>query len=114
MPEEEEQQRERGNVSDGMRERVKTGVQRAEVETTRERERENGSDELDELGTEGDRMIELERGKRGISCQRKRTKEIGRSIEAENECGREGEILGKIRIVRYRLSGTKMGANYRE
>ena len=36
-----------------------------------ERERENGSDGLDELGKKGGGMIELERGKRGISCQRK-------------------------------------------
>ena len=53
---------------------MKTGVPRAEVEMTRERE--NGSDGLDELGKEGDGMIELERGKRGISCQRKRANEI--------------------------------------
>ena len=38
--------------------------------------------------------------KRGISCQRERAKEIGRSIEEEKECEREGEISGKIKIVR--------------
>ena len=53
---------------------MKTGVPRAKVETTRERE--NGSDGLDELGKEGDGMLELERGKGGISCQQKRLNEI--------------------------------------